>query len=139
MGGNANPSAPLSTENAARGEVRLHPFIYRITLGLAVVLALGIYGFAGGTQKYNGLVLAAAILFVFALVCISLVLRRIGRRRQTTAGRADPFSAWLNREVEICGGHLKGREAIATILIPLVAAAASMVIFAVELHLVVHR
>jgi hypothetical protein len=123
---------------SARDEGGLHPLIYRIAVGLAVILALGIYGFAGGTQKYNGLVLAAAILFVFATVGIASVLRHIGQRRQVRDGRPGRFRVWLGREVEVWQGHLKGSDAATTALLPLVAVSVGMVIFAIEVRLILH-
>jgi uncharacterized membrane protein len=134
----ANPAAPIPAESRRRGESRIHPLVYRIILDLAAVLIVGIYGFSGGSQQYNGLVLTAAALFVLATVGISLVMRRIGRQRQVGDERADRFRAWLNREVEVWQGHLKGSDAVAAILLPIIAVSVGMVVFAIELNVVAH-
>lgn len=55
----------------------LHRLIYRIMIGLGVVLIVDIYGFTDGHQAYNGLVLVAASQFVVVAIGIPLLLSRI--------------------------------------------------------------
>lgn len=106
-------------------------------IGLGVVLLLGIHGFVGGNQTYNGLVLVAASLFVVAAIGIGLVMSRILRRRAgATNGRPKPFRDWLREEFQLRRDHLKGGDAAFAILLPLVAVSFSMVIFAIVLNLV---
>lgn len=113
----------------------LHPLIYRIIIGLGVVLILGIYGFAGGNQTYNGLVIVAAILFVVVAIGIPWLLSLIWSRHHTSNPPAR-FREWLHGEFEIWQGHLHGSDAIAGILMPIVAVSVGMVIFAIVLFLV---
>jgi len=115
---------------------RLHPLIYRIMVGLGVVLILGIYGFAGGNQTYNGLVIVAAILFVVVAIGIPLLLSLIWSRHHTNGNPPGRFREWLHGELEIWQGHLHGTDAIAGILLPIVAVSVGMVIFAIVLFLV---
>jgi len=122
--------------NAPHSTNRLHPVIYRIIIGLGVVLILGIVGFAGGTQAYNGLVLMAASLFVVVAIGIPLLLSRIWQRHRTGEERPERFRDWLRDEVEIWQGHLNGGDAIAGILLPITAVSVGMVIFAVVLNLI---
>ncbi|MGH6967904.1 MAG: hypothetical protein ACREEN_02200 [Stellaceae bacterium] len=116
---------------------RLHPLIYRIMIGLGMVLLLGIHGFAGGSQTYNSLVLVAASLFVVVAIGIPLLLSRIGRRRPDVGGgQPERFRDWLREEFQLRRDHLKGGDAAFAILLPIVAVSVGMVIFAIELHLV---
>jgi hypothetical protein len=114
-----------------------HPLIYGIMVCLAALLVVGIYGFSGGAQKYNGLVLVVAILFVIVAVAFPYVLSRILRRRQTDADHSEPFRDWLADEFEIWHGHLKASDAAWNMLLPNIAVSLGMVIFAVELHFAV--
>lgn len=115
----------------------LHPLVYRIMVGLGIVLLLGIHGFVGGNQPGNGLVLVAASLFVIAAVGIQLVMARICRRRRAAGAiRSERFRDWLGEEFQLWHDHLKGGEAAFAILLPLVAAAFSMVIFAIVLNFI---
>lgn len=119
-----------------RPPVGLHPLIYRIMIGLGVVLILGIYGFAGGHQAYNGLVIVAAILFVVVAIGIPLLLSRIWSRHHTGDKPPAGFREWLGDEFEIWQGRLNGAEAVAGILLPIVAVSVGMVIFAIVLNVV---
>ncbi|MGH7000879.1 MAG: hypothetical protein ACREEA_05175 [Stellaceae bacterium] len=124
------PNGPHSTDS-------LHPLIYRVMIGLGVVLWLGIHGFVGGNQANDGLVLVAASLFVIAAVAIQLVMSRIMRRRRAAGAiRSERFRDWLSEEFQLWHDHLKGGDAAFAILLPLVAVSVSMVIFAIELHVV---
>lgn len=114
----------------------LHPLIYRIIIALGVVLILGIYGFAGGSQTYNGLVIVAAILFVVVAIGMPWLLSLIWSRHHTNSTPPSRFREWLHGEFEIWQGHLHGTDAIAGILMPIVAVSVGMVIFAIVLFFV---
>ncbi|MGH6994897.1 MAG: hypothetical protein ACREES_04310 [Stellaceae bacterium] len=114
----------------------LHPLIYRIMIGLGVVLILGIYGFAGGHQAYNGLVLVAASLFVVVAIGIPLLLSRIWWRHHAGDNPPEGFREWLHDEFETWQGRLNGADASAEILLPITAVSVGMVIFAIVLFLV---
>lgn len=122
--------------DASHSSDELHPLIYRIMIGLAAVLIIGIYGFAGGTQAYNGLVLAAAILFVLAAIGIPFLLSRIWQRHRAKDGQPERFRTWLSAEFELWRDHLKGGDAAAAMLMPIFAVSIGMVIFAIVLHVV---
>lgn len=115
---------------------RLHPLIYRIMIGLGAVLIFGIYGFAGGHQAYNGLVLVAASLFVVVAIGIPLLLSRIWWRHHTGDNPPERFHEWLHDEFETWQGRLSGIDASAGILLPITAVSVGMVIFAIVLNLV---
>jgi hypothetical protein len=127
----------LHTDGPGHPTDNLHPLIYGVIVCLAALLVVGIYGFSGGAQKYNGLVLTAAILFVMLAIAFPFILSRILRRREIGESRPERFRDWLTDEFEIWQDHLKGRDAAANILLPIIAVSLGMVIFAVELHLAV--
>ncbi len=115
---------------------RLHPLVYRIIIGLGAVLIFGIYGFAGGHQAFNGLVIVAAILFVVVAIGIPFLLSRIWWRHHADDSPPEGFREWLRDEFETWQGRLNGADAMAGILLPIVAVSVGMVIFAIVLNLV---
>lgn len=115
---------------------RLHPLIYRIMIGLGIVLIAGICGFAGGHQAFNGLVIVAASLFVVVAVGIPLLLSRIWWRHHTSGNPPERFGEWLHDEFETWQGRLNGTDASVGILLPITAVSVGMVIFAIVLNLV---
>jgi len=111
--------------------VAFHPAIYRIIAGLAVLLVLSVWGFAGGGR--SGLALAVVSLFILITAVLTAVLYRIWRRN-AAHGEDDapvPFGDWLAGEFDSGEGRLTGAAAAVTALLPLAAVAVGMAIFAV--------
>jgi hypothetical protein len=111
--------------------VAFHPAIYRIIAGLIVLLLLSVWGFAGSGR--SGLALTVVSLFILVTVALTTVLYRIWRRN-AAHGDGDlpvPLRDWLADEFDSGEGRLTGAMAAASALLPLIAVALGMAIFAV--------
>lgn len=114
---------------------RIHPAIYRAIVGLALVLILSIWSFAG--TGYSGLAIAVAMLFVAVVLILSYVLSRIARRRAALLQERPPTEGlwrWLSEDFDAFSGRLKGWEALTTLILPLAAVSLGMMVFAIILH-----
>jgi hypothetical protein len=111
---------------------RLHPWVYRTIVGLALVLILSVWGFVG--PGYSGLALAVVSVFIFIAVVIPVILWRIWRNHAADLDRAESFAAWQERDFEICDGHLKGADAAMQVLLPIAAVSLGMAVFALVMH-----
>lgn len=112
---------------------RFHPAIYKIMAGLAVLVVLSAWSFIG--PGYAGISIAVVSLFILVAVALPFVLRRIRRhnapRQDAEAEGAEPFGAWLARKVDSGEGHITGAGAATSALLPIVAVALGMVVFAI--------
>lgn len=114
---------------------RLHRRVYAAMIGLALVLALSVWGFAG--PGYADFVLVVVTAFVLGAVGLQYFLWRVaGRRRNAGPAPGDrkPFRDWADSEFDTGQGRLEGRSAAVEILLPLAAVAFGMVAFAIVLH-----
>jgi hypothetical protein len=131
----------LSKPNG-RQTSHLHPFIYKLIVGVAAWMALAAWGFFR-QSGYIGLVLAVITGFLLVVVGIPYILWRIWRggrsEMRTPAEREGEGSLgdWLNGDLDIWQGRLKGLDAMVSILLPLMAVAVGMTTFAILWRLVV--
>ena len=124
-------SKTADRREAATSE-QLHPWIYRMIVGLVLVLILSVWGFVG--PGYSGLALAVVSIFIFIAVAIPIILWRIWRNHATDPDEADSFAAWQERDFEICDGRLKGADAALQVLLPIAAVSLGMAVFALVLY-----
>ena len=122
--------------NAATSD-QLHPWIYRMIVGLVLVLILSVWGFVG--PGYSGLALAVVSIFIFIAVAIPIILWRIWRNHLADPDEAESFAAWQARDFEICDGRLKGADAALQVLLPIAAVSLGMAVFAFVLYFDVGR
>jgi hypothetical protein len=98
----------------------VHPLIYRIILGGALIWVLLAWAlFSGG--GYTAITLAVVTIFTAISVGIPLILWRIWKSHPEShpqASARDSFGDWLGRDVEIWGSRLRAKDAIAGVLIP---------------------
>ena len=125
-----------SNRREAAPSDQLHPWIYRAMVGLAVVLILSVWGFAGTGLSNLALVVVSGIIFVAVAVAVAIptILWRIWRNHAFTADQGESFAAWQERDFEICEGHLKGADAALQVLVPIAAGPLGMAVFALVLH-----
>ena len=124
-------SKTADRREAATSE-QLHPWIYRMIVGLVLVLILSVWGFVG--PGYSGLALAVVSIFIFIAVAIPIILWRIWRNHSADPDEAESFAAWQERDFEICDGRLKGADAALQVLLPIAAVSIGMAVFALVLY-----
>jgi len=115
---------------------RLHPYIYKIMMGLVLWMLLAAWGFV--SSGYAGIALGMITFFLIVSVGLLAVLWRISRRSSETGldkGRIRTLSAWLDGEVDIWGSRIHGTHAATQIILPLAAAAVGMTVLMIVLHL----
>lgn len=121
---------------------RLHPAIYLMATGLAILFAASFWGFFA-PQSRNYL-LAVATGFVFLAVFLPFQLWRVRRhgrefshdiRDSSLSPRS--FGDWLRSDLEVWGSRLRGKDAAVAILLPMAAGAFGMLLLAIELHVAV--
>ena len=122
----SRPEWPVATH--------LHPTIYRSMLWLVLLLIVASWGFFVH-GAYTGLALAVVSLFLLIAVAIPWRLRRIARLHDgPNLRQREPGSIgrWLARDFETWQYRLSGRDAAIAILLPIVAVALGMTLFAIE-------
>jgi len=115
---------------------RLHPYLYKIMIGLAVWMLLAAWGFV--YSGYAGIAMGMITFFLIVSVGLVMALWRISRRGRDTGldkGRGRTLAAWLDGEVEIWGSRIHGTHAATQIILPLAAAAVGMTVLMIVLHL----
>jgi len=114
---------------------RLHPLIYRTILGLAALLTVSVWSFAGGNG--TGLPIAVAVGFILVAVTVPWKLSQILRRggRGAALRRRRSFREWLSGDFETLFGRMKAPDAAVEILLPVAAVAFGMAAFSIVLHL----
>ncbi len=115
----------------------LHPGVYKILTGLGIWAVLAAWAFSG--PGYAGLALGVVTLFFVISMTLPRVLGHIwrtGRQRLHDAPLSDgmSFDAWSRGEFETAAGPVKGWLAAAEILLPFVAVAVGMTVFAIVEH-----
>jgi hypothetical protein len=110
--------------------------LYWIVVALAVWLVASVWGFMG--SGYAPLVLTVVSLFILIAVALPAILARISRRHHRWPDdHAEPgtLKEWLHREFGIEEGAVEAKAAAIQVLLPIVAVAFGMTIFAVVHHL----
>jgi hypothetical protein len=113
----------------------LHPFVYLVIVGLALWLALSVWGFA--EDRYADYLLAVVSGFVFIAVAIPAILWWMVRKNQgADAARAkdESFRDWASGEFDTWQDRVKGMNAAIEILLPIAAVAFGMTAFAIVMY-----
>jgi hypothetical protein len=114
---------------------RLHRGVYFIMLGLAVVLAFSVWGFAG--PGYSDFALFVVTGFVAVVVGLQAALWAVAGRRRYPRGSRESFRRWADSEFVTWQGRLKARNAAIEVLLPLAAAAFMMLACAIVANFVI--
>ena len=117
---------------------RLHPFVYKAVIGLALWFALAAWVFFGTAD--TELMLAIVTLFIVVAIGIPYILSaQIGQREaESDPGRPDQqrFGDWLSGEFDTAQGRLKAGNAAVEIILPVAAVAVGITALGVILHFV---
>jgi len=133
-----NRRLPVPTEirqapdNLAR---RLHPAIYLTIAGLALLFIACVGTFAAPNDSYY--LIAVACGFILAAIALPYQLWRVRRHGQDprdTSLSHRTLWGWLNADLDVWQGRIKGSDAAAGILLPIAAVAIGMLCFAIILH-----
>jgi hypothetical protein len=106
----------------------LPSIVYKAAAGCVLLFVVLAWIFFGD-WAHMGLVLAVVSVFFFMTLAIPFALWLTWRRHQDSeAAQAEAISLreWASREFATCQDHLKGRDAAAEILLPIVATAVGM-------------
>lgn len=115
----------------------LHPAIYRVIIGSLVFWVIAAWAFFAGGSGYGAAIVG--IIAVFAIVSF-FIFNRIAaiEKNHPDGGRAEPsrisIRDWLSGEFEIWSGHLRGRDAAITLLMPIFAAVIGALAFVLIIH-----
>jgi hypothetical protein len=117
---------------------RLHPGLYLVLAGLALVFVLSSWGFSGDSHTDYLLVVASGLI-IFA-IAIPAALWRIWRHHaHDDGGPQGSLREWAETsEFRIWQDRVKAKNAAIEILLPVAAVAFGMAIFAVVLHFTAH-
>jgi len=109
----------------------MHPRVYSIMVALAIWFAIWAWiGF--GASGYDNYVLAVITGFIFLAIVLQLIAGHEWRQFRTwLPDRTDDFSEWLSSEFQVNQTHMPARTAMLELLLPLMAAAFSMMAFAI--------
>jgi hypothetical protein len=117
---------------------RLHPFVYKAVIGLALWFALAAWVFFGTAD--TELMLAIVTLFIVVAIGIPYILSaQIGQREaESDPGRPDQqrFGDWLSGEFDTAQGRLKAGNAAVEIILPVAAVAVGITALGLVLHFV---
>ena len=127
----ASPAVP--SRNLA---VRLHPAIYETIAALALLFVIGAWGFFAPNDTYYLLEVVTGFVFVAVFLPFQLWrVRRHGHDPRDTSLSHRSFRNWLDAELDIWQGRIKGRDAAAGILLPVAAVAIGMICFAIIINI----
>ncbi len=113
----------------------LHPHVYRAMVGLAAILILSIWAFAGAGGTDLLLAVITAFIAFTVLIPSTLWWTRHRHRLPDAEFRDESLDGWLHEEFQTWQGRLSGRDAATQVLLPLTAVAFGMAIFAIVAHL----
>ncbi len=131
------PEADHSHDDAERPFTnRAHPRIYTIVIGLCAWFVLMAWNFAtGGLVNYLLIIVSG---FIFVATTLTLILFSVGGNKNngTTPGDVGdpPLHEWLGWDYETRTGRVRGAQAAAQILLPIVAAAVGMTLIGIVFH-----
>jgi hypothetical protein len=118
---------------------RLHPMVRIAIVGLALWLALSVWGFA--RDSYTDYLLVIASGFFMGVLALAYALWRTSRKQQaadTSENTSPSFRQWASGEFDIWQGRIKGANAAVEILLPIAAVAFGMTAFGLVLYFTVH-
>jgi len=128
------PQAPWQApDNLARG---IHPAIYLVILGLALVFIACAGTFAAHNDSYY--VIAIACGFIVAAIGLPYQLwrvRRHGHDPRDVSLSHRTLRGWFNADLDIWEARIKGRDAAAAILLPIAAVSIGLLCLAIVLHI----
>ena len=112
----------------------LHPLVYLAIVGLALWLALSVWGFAG--DYYADYLLVVVSGFVFIAVAIPSILWWMVRKNQEPdpQPKDESFRDWASGEFDTWQDRVKGMNAAIEILLPIAAVAFGMTAFAIVMY-----
>ncbi len=119
-----------------RVSTELHPLVSVAILGLAFVLILGVWGFAG--EGYTDFLLVVVSAFLVAAILIPYVLWRVWRKDHRADARPPSFREWREGEFDTWQDRVKGTNAAIEVLLPIAAVAFGMAAFAIVLYITTH-
>ncbi|HXE29044.1 MAG TPA: hypothetical protein VN656_11045 [Stellaceae bacterium] len=126
-------SPKVSSRNLA---VRLHPAIYETIAALALLFVIGAWGFFAPNDTYYLLAIVTGFIFVAVFLPFQLWrVQRHGHDPRDTSLSHRSFWNWLDAELDVWQGRIKGRDAAAGILLPVAAVAIGMICFAIIINI----
>ena len=108
----------------------LHPAVYGALAGCAVWIVAAAWIFYA-SEAYAALQIAIVAVFASVFLLVPLWLSRLSRARR----EAGSFSDWLNADIEIIDGTIKGRTALIMILSAPAAATAGITLVSLVAYL----
>jgi hypothetical protein len=110
---------------------RLHPFVYKAIVGLALVFVLAVSGFAG--DSYAGYLIVVVAGLVFVALALPYVLWRIWRSHQDPdePREKETFGDWVDGDFQGWQDRVKAGDAAIEALLPIAAVAFGMVAFSI--------
>ena len=114
---------------------RLHHRVRLVAVLLTIWFALVAWAFFG--SGYAGVVLAMVNFFILVVLVLLYALWRIGQGgagAQDDPDRRASFLEWMAGDFDTWQARLHARDAMIQILLPIVAGALGMTLFAVVLH-----
>jgi hypothetical protein len=125
--------ARQAPDNLARG---IHPAIYVAIAGLAFVFIACAGTFAAHNDSYY--LIAIACGFIVAAIALPYQLwrvRRHGHDPRDVSLSHRTLWGWLNADLDIWQGRIRGSDAAAAILLPIVAVVIGLLGLAIVLHI----
>ena len=125
--------ARQAPDNLARG---IHPAIYIAIAGLALLFIVCAGTFAAHNDSYY--LIAIACGFILAAIALPYQLwrvRRHGHDPRDISLSHRTLSGWLNADLDIWQGRIKGSDAAVAILLPIVAVAIGLLGLAIVLRM----
>lgn len=128
------PKGPRpAPDNLARG---VHPAIYLVIVGLALVFIACAGTFAAHNDSYY--VIAIACGFILAAIGLPYQLWRVrhhGHDPRNMSLSHRTLWGWLNADFDILETRIKGKDAAAAILLPIVAVSIGLLCLAIVMHI----
>ena len=114
---------------------QLHPFVYRILIGLVLWFAFAAWGFA--RDGYSDYLVAVVTGVCLVAVALPYVMSRIWRRSpegNAVQRHRKSFVEWTASDLEADQDRMSATHAAVEIGLPIAAAAVGMTAFAIVLH-----
>jgi hypothetical protein len=125
--------ARQASDNLARG---IHPAIYGAIASLALLFIVCAGTFAAHNDSYY--VIAIACAFIVAAIGLPYQLWRVrqhGHDPRDLSLSHRTLRGWLNADLDVWQTRVKGRDAAAAILLPIVAVSIGLLCLAIVLHI----
>lgn len=114
---------------------RLHPYVHRAILFLALVFALSTWlFFHSSAQDGLSLLVVSAFLFLTTVLTSKMFKFRRLREGREISSRGSSFREWASGQFQTYTGRIKSYQAAIEILLPLTAGALGLLTFAILAH-----